>query len=131
MKKLLLLFSILILSSPSVFAKSLNSNSLTCRDMGDFENQINPTLPIMVDGVTEWLQVSINCDNTTIKYTKRLLGDESLLTEGWETNMQRHHTHLHCTEGVTLGGWTAMDVWLNQDYEHIATSITAPKDCDN
>ena len=129
MKKLLvLLFSLLFLSSPSILA---DANSSFCNAALEYEDEINKTLPRKIDEFTEVIQISVNCDNKVLKYTKRILADESQLSEGWDNRKQRQHTQLHCNKDgmARLEGWTAMDVIFDKDYNYLITLETNPEDC--
>jgi hypothetical protein len=129
MKKLLvLLFSFFLLSSHSVFG---GANSSFCNAALEYEDEINKTLPRKIDEFTEVIQISVNCDNKVLKYTKRILADESQLSEGWDTRKQRQHTQLHCNKDgmARLEGWTAMDVNFDKDYNYLITLETNPEDC--
>ena len=129
MKKLLiLLFSFFLLSSHSVFG---GANSSFCSAALEYEDEINKTLPRKIDEFTEVIQISVNCDNKVLKYTKRILADESQLSEGWDTRKQRQHTQLHCNKDgmARLEGWTAMDVNFDKDYNYLITLETNPEDC--
>ena len=129
MKKLLvLLFSVFFLYSPTGFA---DTNSLFCKSALEVEETYNKTFPKKIDEATEIIQISVNCENTVVKYTKRLLVDESLLSEGWDSRKQRQHTQLHCNaDGMaSTEGWTAMDVFFDKDYGYLITLETTPKDC--
>ena len=126
---LLLIISILVLSQQA--SADENNTSSYCKDFLNLEVEFNKKLPSPVDEATEMFQFSVNCDTTTVKYTKRILVDLNLFNDGWETRKQRQHTQLHCNaRGVASNtGWRAMDVIYNKDFEYIMTLTTEPKDC--
>ena len=127
---LLLLIIFMLVFSQKASANENNTSSL-CKDLQNLEVELNKKFPSQIDETTEMIQFSVNCDTTTVKYTKRILVDLNLFNDGWETRKQRQHTQLHCNaQGMASNsGWTAMDVIYNKDFEYIVTLTTEPKDC--
>ena len=126
MKKLLLA----LLLSFAFFLHAEDKDSV-CQELLILETELNKTLPKKIDEITEAIQISVYCETTTVKYTKRLLVETTSLVEGWKNLKQRQHTQLHCNrDGLSsVQGWTAMDVFYDPNYDYIATFITEPKDC--
>jgi|TARA_B110000091_G_C13554435_1_gene365836 hypothetical protein len=127
-KILIVIFPIFLLAPTSAIA---DAESVRCSTFLDLEREINKTLPRKIDEVAELIQLSVTCETSTIKYTKRFLFDKSLLAQGYKSTKQRHHNYLHCgTKGLAFkDGWTATDVWLDKDFGYLATFITSPPDC--
>ena len=125
----LLIIFMLVLSQKA--SANENNTSSHCKDLQNLEVELNKKFPSQIDETTEMIQFSVNCDTTTVKYTKRILVDLNLFNDGWETRKQRQHTQLHCNaQGMASNsGWTAMDVIYNKDFEYIVTLTTEPKDC--
>ena len=126
---LFLIIFMLVLSQEATADE--NNTSSYCKDLQNLEAELNKKFPNQIDETTEMVQFSVNCDTTTVKYTKRILVDLNLFNEGWETRKQRQHTQLHCNaQGMASNsGWTAMDVIYDKDFEYIVTLTTEPKDC--
>ena len=114
----------------SIGAWAEDNDEAICKEFLKIED-MNKTFPRKFDETTEIIQISVNCDTTTIKYSKRILVDVSMFNEGWEARKQRQHNQLHCNaNGLTSNsGWTAMDVIASKDYEYLTTLTTTPKDC--
>ena len=127
MKKILLLLLL-----PFTFFLHADDNDSTCQQLLNLESELNKTLPRKIDEATEVTQLSVNCETTTIKYTKRLLVEKTNLAEGWKNRKQRQHTQLHCNANglSSVSGWTAMDVIYDSNFEYITTFLTEPNDCD-
>ena len=118
----------LFLMSHKVFA---DKASPSCNEALRMEEELNKTYPQKVDNFTEIVQLSVNCDTSVIKYTKRILAYDSDLAKGWRIRKQRQHNQLHCNnQGLaSKGGWTAMDVLFDKDYKNLVTLKTSPSDC--
>ena len=103
-----------------------------CKTALDFEKETNKTLPRKIDEITSLVQLSVNCETKTIKYTKQIRVDPTTLAQGWQDRKQRQHTELHCNRvGVaSTQGWTAMDVIFDNDWKYIVTVKTSPQDCE-
>ena len=126
MKKILL-----VLLLPITFFIHADDNDSTCQELLNFESEFNKKLPRKSGEITEITQLIVNCETTTIKYTKRLLVETTNLAEGWKNRKQKQHTQLHCNANgmSSVYGWTAMDVLYGPNFEYITTFLTEPKDC--
>ena len=69
-KILIVIFPIFLLAPTSAIA---DAESVRCSTFLDLEREINKTLPRKIDEVAELIQLSVTCETSTIKYTKRFL----------------------------------------------------------
>ena len=92
-------WAIIILIGVGIFffetAFADDSNSSLCQEYLMAEKELNTTLPRKIDETTEMTQFLVNCDTTTVKYTKRILVDLSLFNEGWQIRKQIN-SHREC-----------------------------------
>ena len=107
-------------------------NEYVCKELLSLETDLNKTLPQKLDEVTELTQLSVNCDTNTVKYSKRLLVELSLFSEGWVDRKQRQHTQLHCNASglSSTYGWIAMDVIYDKNFKYLTTLQTEKTDCE-
>ena len=103
-----------------------------CKAALDLEKETNKTLPRKIDEITSLVQLSVNCDAKTIKYTKQIHTDPTKRARGWQERKQRQHTQLHSNRvgAASTQGWTAMDVLFDDNWKHIITLKTTPQDCE-
>ena len=123
--RILLISLAIFISSKSYAQRNI------CNEFTNFEKQVSSNLPKKVDEITEIVELSVNCETKVSKYTKRILVDVNLFKAGWKKRKQRQHTNLNCNKrglASTLK-WTAMDVFLDKDFNYLVTLITTPNDC--
>ena len=104
-----------------------------CEQALRLEAHVNPTLPKMVDEMTELFQFSVNCERELVTYKRRLIADPNELSDGWLERMQRQHTQLHCNKVglASTSKWSAQDILYGPDLEYLGTVSTRPDDCND
>ena len=109
---------------------SVQAQSL-CEGFLVLQADINPTLPRQIDSATDMLRLQINCDEQSLTLVKRLRLPSTELPANWQVEKQTEHQALHCNaDGLaSRQGWTAIDVFLDEQDQEVGRLVTRPGDC--
>jgi hypothetical protein len=123
---------IVILIVLSLFSiHSIAMDVMPCDEALEAEKAFAAKLPIEVNDVTTFVQFSVFCASTTVKYVKRVSLEASPLNRDMQEDEQRKHTILHCQKNGLAGGarWTVREYWYDVNMELIAEFKTTPDMC--
>ena len=109
---------------------SVQAQSL-CEGFLVLQADINPTLPRQIDSATDMLRLQTNCDEQSLTLVKRLRLPSAELPANWQVEKQAEHQALHCNaDGLaSRQGWTAIDVFLDEQDQEVGRLVTRPGDC--
>ena len=109
---------------------SVQAQSL-CEGFLVLQADINPTLPRQIDSATDMLRLQTNCDEQSLTLVKRLRLPSTELPANWQVEKQAEHQALHCNaDGLaSRQGWTAIDVFLDEQDQEVGRLVTRPRDC--
>ena len=109
---------------------SVQAQSL-CEGFLVLQADINPTLPKQIDSATDMLRLQTNCDEQSLTLVKRLRLPSTELPANWQVEKQAEHQALHCNaDGLaSRQGWTAIDVFLDEQDQEVGRLVTRPGDC--
>ena len=109
---------------------SVQAQSL-CEGFLVLQADINPTLPRQIDSATDMLRLQTNCDKQSLTLVKRLRLPSTELPANWQVEKQAEHQALHCNaDGLaSRQGWTAIDVFLDEQDQEVGRLVTRPGDC--
>ena len=109
---------------------SVQAQSL-CEGFLVLQADINPTLPRQIDSSTDMLRLQTNCDEQSLTLVKRLRLPSTELPANWQVEKQAEHQALHCNaDGLaSRQGWTAIDVFLDEQDQEVGRLVTRPGDC--
>jgi len=109
---------------------SVQAQSL-CEGFLVLQADINPTLPRQIDSATDMLRLQTNCDEQSLTLVKRLRLPSTELPANWQVEKQAEHQALHCNaDGLaSRQGWTAIDVFLDEQDQEVGRLVTRPGDC--
>ena len=109
---------------------SVQAQSL-CEGLLVLQADINPTLPRQIDSATDMLRLQTNCDEQSLTLVKRLRLPSTELPANWQVEKQAEHQALHCNaDGLaSRQGWTAIDVFLDEQDQEVGRLVTRPGDC--
>ena len=109
---------------------SVQAQSL-CEGFLVLQADINPTLPRQIDSATDMLRLQTDCDEQSLTLVKRLRLPSTELPANWQVEKQAEHQALHCNaDGLaSRQGWTAIDVFLDEQDQEVGRLETRPGDC--
>ena len=109
---------------------SVQAQSL-CEGLLVLQADINPTLPRQIDSATDMLRLQTNCDEQSLTLVKRLRLPSTELPTNWQVEKQAEHQALHCNaDGLaSRQGWTAIDLFLDEQDQEVGRLVTRPGDC--
>ena len=109
---------------------SVQAQSL-CEGFLVLQADINPTLPRQIDSATDMLRLQTDCDEQSLTLVKRLRLPSTELPANWQVEKQAEHQALHCNaDGLaSRQGWTAIDVFLDEQDQEVGRLVTRPGDC--
>ena len=110
---------------------SISMDVMPCDEALKAEKDFANKLPIKIDEVTTFVEFSVFCDSTTVKYVKQVSHEAGPFNPAKQEDEQRKHTSLHCQENglASAARWTVREYWYDVDMELIAEFKTTPDMC--